>query len=147
MAQSLSRILVHATFSTKHRQPLIAKEHEPKLHAYIAGVFNNLKSPCIMVGGVADHVHALFILSRTASIADTLQTVKQESSEWMKSVERDFYWQGGYGAFSIGESGVPAVKKYIASQPRHHEKLSYQDELRTLLKKYNVQYDQRYIWD
>jgi len=147
MGQSLSRILVHATFSTKHRQPLITEPIEAKLHAYVAGIFNNVNSPCIAAGGAPDHIHALFVLSRTASIADTLETVKHESSKWMKTHERRFFWQNGYGAFSIGESGVDGVKKYIAKQKAHHAKLSYQDELRALLKKYNVEYDEQYVWD
>ena len=150
MAQSLSSILIHLIFSTKQREPFIKPEIEPELHAYLAAVFHECKSPSLLVGGAEDHIHALFTLSRTASIADVAQEVKKSSSKWIKTKGRElrnFQWQAGYGAFSIGQSNVKAVRKYIANQKEHHSHRTFQDEYRALLKKYNVQYDERYVWD
>jgi putative transposase len=148
MSQSLAKVLIHLVFSTKNRQPLIPAEIEPALHAYIAGTFEELQCTAILVGGTSDHIHALFALSKSAALKDVVQQVKQGSSVWMKDKgHRDFYWQSGYGAFSIGESGVAALKTYIRDQKKHHRKLSFQDELRALLRKYNIPFDERYLWD
>ncbi len=106
MPQSLSKVLVHLIFSTKHREPLIRQEIRPRLHAYIVGILDNLKSPSLQTGGVADHVHSLVLLHRTISQAALIEEVKKSSSKWMKADGGlpEFTWQAGYGAFSIGES-------------------------------------------
>ena len=117
MPQSLARILVHLVFSTKNRAPLITPGIEPELHAYLATAFRSCDSPAVLVGGAADHVHVLCSLSKNWSVAHLLKEVKEDSSKWIKTKGapfRGFYWQGGYGAFSIGESGVAALKRYIA---------------------------------
>jgi REP element-mobilizing transposase RayT len=150
MAQSLSSILIHLVFSTKLREPLIDSEIEPQLHAYLAVVFRECKSPSLLVGGTSDHVHALFALSRTATVADVVEEVKKSSSKWMKTkgkALRGFQWQAGYGAFSIGQSSVADLKRYIANQKEHHRRHSFIDEYRALLEKYNVKFDERYLWD
>ena len=107
MPQSLSRILVHLIFSTKHREPLIAPIIRPRLRACLVGILNNLKSPSLQTGGVSDHVHVLCALSRTISPADLLEEVKKSSSKWMKADGGvpGFSWQAGYGAFSVGVAG------------------------------------------
>ncbi len=149
MPQSLSRVLIHLVFSTKHREPLIAPDVQPQLHGYIVGILENLQSPSIQTGGVADHVHILFALHRTASQSQIVEAVKTGSSKWMKSDAgvANFAWQAGYGAFSIGESQVDAVVQYIRNQEEHHRKITFQDEYRKFLEKYQIPYDEKYVWD
>ncbi|HEV3142471.1 MAG TPA: IS200/IS605 family transposase, partial [Gemmataceae bacterium] len=143
MPQSLSAIYVHLIFSTKNRAPLIRPEIEDALHKYYAGILRNLDSPLICAGGTTDHIHILLRLGRKMSIADLVEETKSSSSKWIrtKGVEyRDFYWQNGYGAFSIGQSGVPGVKSYIGKQKEHHRKKSFQEEFRQFLKRYEIEY-------
>jgi REP element-mobilizing transposase RayT len=150
MAQSLSSILIHLVFSTKLREPFITSEIEPELHAYTAAVFRECKSPSLLIGGTQDHIHALFILSRTRTLADIVEKVKTNSSKWIKTKGhefRDFHWQAGYGAFSVSQSSVERVRRYITNQREHHRRRTFQDECRALLKKYDIEYDERYVWD
>ena len=149
MPQPLSKVLVHLIFNTKHRQAFIHEAVRPCLHAYIVGILESLKSPSLQTGGVADHVHSLFILSRTISQAEVVEEVKKGSSKWMKAegAVPEFSWQAGYGAFSVGESQVASVIHYIQNQEQHHQKISFQDEFRKLLERYRIPYDERYVWD
>jgi len=149
MPQSLSKVLVHLIFSTKRREPFIQPEIRPRLHAYLVGILDNLKSPSLQTGGVADHVHVLCVLGRTISQADLLEEVKKSSSKWMKAEGGvpGFSWQAGYGAFSVGESQSDTVIRYIQKQEEHHRKVTFQEEFRKFLEKYNVAYDERYVWD
>lgn len=149
MPQSLSRVLVHLVFSTKHREPMISQEVRSRLHAYMVGILDNLKSPSLQTGGVEDHIHILCALGRTISQAELVEEVKKSSSKWMKAEGGvpHFSWQAGYGAFSIGESQVDTVIRYIRNQEEHHSKVTYQDEYRRFLERYKVVYDERYVWD
>jgi REP element-mobilizing transposase RayT len=116
----------------------------------MATVFRSLDCPSLAIGGTADHIHALFRLSRTKTVADIVEEVKVATSKWLKTkgpTLRYFHWQNGYGAFSIGESGVNALRRYIAAQEEHHRRLTFQDEFRAILKKYRILYDERYVWD
>jgi REP element-mobilizing transposase RayT len=150
MPQSLASVLVHLIFSTKHRQPLILSEIEPELYPYLATVFRGLDSPILALNGTADHLHVLFRLGRKVSLAEVVEVIKTSSSKWIKTkgpAYKEFYWQNGYRAFSIGESGVAALKQYIAKQKDHHQKTTFQEEYRAFLAKYRVEYDERYVWD
>ncbi|MCK6554653.1 transposase [Candidatus Binatia bacterium] len=148
MAQSLEKILVHLIFSTKNREPIIPAATRPELHAYIVGILANHTCPALQVGGAADHVHVLFSLARTATVAGVVEEVKKSTSKWMKRPGlQGFTWQAGYGAFSVGESQVAAVVRYIQKQEQHHRRLTFQDELRKLLDRYRIAYDERYVWD
>jgi REP element-mobilizing transposase RayT len=150
MPQSLASVLVHLVFSTKHRQPLIGPDVEGALHAYLATVLREMDSPAIAINGTEDHVHILFRLSRKMALAEVVEEVKKRSSKWIKTkgpAYGEFYWQSGYGAFSIGESGVEGLKRYIAGQKEHHRVKSFQDEFRAFLAKYQIEYDERYVWD
>jgi putative transposase len=148
MPQSLSRVLVHLVFSTKNREPFIAPEHRSRTFAYLAGTLNAIDCPAVTVGGVADHVHLLFVLARTRALSKAVEEVKKESSKWAKAaVHAGFYWQTGYGAFSVSPSNVPRVVEYIANQEAHHRELTFQDELRELLRRHGVEWDERYVWD
>lgn len=151
MPQSLAQVYLHVVFSTKSRRPFLQDPHLRRdLHAYLAGTCKNLQSPAIVIGGVEDHVHVLCRLARTLSIADLVRELKRESSKWVKGHSphvRAFGWQDGYGAFSISPSHVAALKNYINRQEQHHRRESFQDEFRRLLKKYGVEFDEKYVWD
>lgn len=150
MSQSLSKICTHIVFSTKYRQPLINERIEEELWSYLGGVCNALECVCIKVGGYVDHVHILCVLSRKITAMKLLQTLKQNSSKWIKTkgIEyKDFYWQNGYAIFSVNPYELDIVVRYIANQKAHHEKKDFKIELRGFLKKYNVEYDERYVWD
>jgi putative transposase len=149
MAQTLTRLLVHTIFSTRNRANLIKPDLEPDLHAYMGGICRNLDSPLLAAGGTANHVHLLISVSKNISLADLLRDVKKDSSRWTKSNGSDFgdfAWQEGYGAFTIGESQVEDLKNYLARQKEHHQTVSYEDEFLAFLKKYNMPYDDRYMW-
>ncbi len=147
MPQSLINILVHIVFSTKDRRLLIPTEIEPQLYAYISGIIKNNKGRMIIAGGMADHIHILVSIGRI-DISELIGDIKRESSKWMKeNGVKDFYWQRGYGAFSIGQSQVPDVSRYIRYQKEHHSKQDFQDEFRGLCRKYVVDIDERYCWD
>jgi REP element-mobilizing transposase RayT len=151
MSQSLCQVYLHIVFSTKSRARILQNpDLRSKTHAYLAGTCRNLNSPSIIVGGVEDHVHLLCRLGKTLSISELVRELKRESSKWLKEQSPDlaaFYWQNGYGAFSISPAHVEPLRKYIANQERHHKKESFQDEFRRLLAKYGIEYDERYIWE
>lgn len=150
MPQSLSSILIHLIFSTKNRELFITPAIESELHPYMASIFRSLKSPSLTIGGTDDHVHILFSLGRVIRIADLVEEVKTDSSKWIKTRGpefRNFHWQKGYGGFSIGQSQVPELKRYIARQRIHHQRVTFQDEYRKFLKSYGIDYDERYVWD
>ena len=148
MPQSLSKILVHLIFSTKHREPTINDAVRSPLHAYLVGILDNLNCPSLQTGGTNDHVHILFALGRTITVSDVVEEVKKGSSKWMKTQDvPTFTWQAGYGAFSVGESQAATVVRYIQRQEEHHRHLSFQDEFRRFLEKYHVAFDERYVWD
>ena len=150
MPQSLSRILIHLVFSTKNREPVITPEIRTELHPYLAGTLDKIDCPSLRVGGVADHVHLFFGLARTRSIAEVVETVKTSSSKWIKTMDANlsaFHWQSGYGAFSVSQSDADSVVAYIRNQAQHHRKMTFQDEYRRLLEKYQVGYDEKYVWD
>ena len=150
MPQSLAVVLIHLVYSTKNRQPFLTPEIDPELYAYQGAIFREMDCPALIINGTADHVHALFSLARTRTICDLVEEVKKRSSKWLKTKEAalaTFQWQAGYGAFSIGQSGVPALRQYIANQKEHHRLQSFQDEFRAVLNKYQIEYDERYVWD
>jgi len=151
MSQSLSQVYLHIVFSTKNRIPFLQdKSVRQDLHSYMAGTCRNLESPSIIVGGVADHVHVLCRLAKTLTVSDLIRELKRESSKWTKEQSTDlanFYWQNGYGAFSISPSHVEALTTYIANQEEHHKTETFQDEFRRLLAKYHIEYDEKYVWD
>ncbi len=151
MAQSLAKILIHTVFSTKERRPFLRDRNlRHELHSYLGGILCELDCQPIIVGGVEDHVHVLCALSRTIQPAEMIKELKRGSSLWIKtkSVDtQDFSWQSGYGMFSIGFSQIESVRSYIRGQEEHHRTVSFQDEFRTLLKRYEIEFDERYVWD
>jgi putative transposase len=150
VSQSLVKNLVHLVYSTKHRESLIPKEHQAALFAYQAGIFKEWESPALIIGGTEDHVHALFVLSKNYPLKKIVEEVKKGSSKWMKfdgPHNRLFSWQNGYAAFSVSQSNMEAVQKYIEDQEEHHFKVTFQDELRALFKRHGIEFDERYVWD
>jgi putative transposase len=150
MSQSLAKNLLHLVFSTKHRALWTPSTVRERLYAYQAGIFKEWESPALMIGGVEDHVHALFVLSKNHPLKKIVEEVKKGSSKWMKregTGNVDFYWQNGYAAFSVSASNEGAVKLYIQNQEEHHRKMSFQDELRALLGRHQIEFDEQYVWD
>jgi REP element-mobilizing transposase RayT len=148
MPQSLVKILVHVVFSTKDRMNLIAPEIEDGLYGYISGIIKNNNSRLIIAGGTVNHIHLLISLGKKIDIGELVGDIKRDSSKWMKEQGvAKFYWQKGYGAFSIGQSRVKAVVVYIKNQKTHHAKQDYKEEFRELLTKYEIDFDERYVWD
>ncbi len=150
MPQSLARVLVHLVFSTKHRVPVLVPEIRIELHPYLATVLTNDGCFSLQIGGVEDHVHLLFALSRTRTIAEVVENVKTSSSKWLKTKSpalAEFHWQNGYGAFSVSRSLTDDVIDYIRRQEEHHKSRTFQDEFRRLLERHEIEYDERYVWD
>ncbi|MGE0610442.1 MAG: IS200/IS605 family transposase [Pirellulales bacterium] len=151
MSQSLTRIFVHIVYSTKERKRFLIDEgFRQRVHAYLAGICQNLDCPAIIVGGVEDHVHVLCRFGKTIEVARLIRELKRESSKWIKREQPRlgaFQWQAGYGAFSISPGHVENLNTYIAHQVEHHRSESFQDEFRRLCKKYGVDLDERYAWD
>ena len=149
MAHTYTSLLIHVTFSTSGRTPLLTDAIRLDVHAYLGGILRELDAIPIAVGGTADHVHMLIRLPANLALADCLRILKANSSRWVKqrwSQQRKFAWQGGYGAFSVSESRRAAVIRYIRDQPQHHQRISFQDEFLALLKNHRVEFDERYIW-
>ena len=148
MPQSLANILIHIIWSTKGRRPLISDHVRAGLHGYMAGVLKNLESPALIINSVTDHVHILCQLSKNVATCKLLEEVKKSSSRWMKEQGvLDFAWQNGYGVFSVSQSNVGAVRKYIESQAEHHKKRDFKAEFREFCKRHDVAIDERYVWD
>lgn len=150
MGQSLVKNYVHIVFSTKYRQQLIYPPVEEELHSYIGGICNKLECHVVIVGGYTDHIHILCMLSKKIALMKLMEELKSHSSKWIKSkgVEyENFYWQDGYGAFSVKPSEINTVIAYIRNQHQHHSKKNFQNEFRSYLKKFNVEYSEQYVWD
>ena len=148
MAQSLARNVIHLIFSTKDREPLIAPEMREGLFAYMAGTLRGIDCPAIEVGGVSDHVHLLFVLAKTLALSKAVEEVKKSSSIWAKRHGAPrFYWQNGYGGFSVSASNEAKVAVYVADQERHHRTKAFKSEFRQFLQKHRIVWDERYVWD
>lgn len=150
MPQSLSQVILHIVFSTKERRPWLDPQIRPRMHAYLATVCRDCGCEAYRVGGAADHVHLAARLVRTISQAELLEEIKKTSSAWMKrqgGQYAGFFWQGGYGAFSIGWSQLKELIGYIDRQEQHHRTQTFQQEYRDLLTEYHVEFDERYVWD
>ena len=151
MSQSLAQIYLHVVFSTKNRAALIrGSDLCGKLHGYLSGACANLECPAVIVGGTDDHVHLLCHQSKNVAAADLVRDIKRASSMWIKEAAPRlamFQWRQGYGVFSISPAHVQSLTQYIQGQDEHHRQVSFQDELRTLCRKYGVELDERYAWD
>lgn len=151
MPQSLSAVYIHLVYSTKDRRPFLRdKMLCEAMHSYLGGISKQLECPPIRVGGVEDHVHILARFGRTITQADWVKELKRASNLWIKDHGKeyaDFQWQGGYADFSVSVSNLNQVKDYIEKQEEHHRKLTFQDELRAMFRKHEIEFDERYVWD
>ena len=150
MPQSLCKNFVHLIFSTKNREPFLKEDIRSEMYSYLGGILRSWDSPSITIGGIQDHIHILFLLSKNHALKKIVEEAKSSSSKWMKTKGTkfsNFYWQNGYGAFSVSQSNVESVRTYIAKQEEHHRRVSFQEEFREFLKRYEVDYDERYVWD
>ncbi len=149
MAQSLSKIYIHLIFHIKTTSQQISVEDLDRVHSYIGELVNTTGCTVIQVGGVKDHVHILFLLSKNESISHIVEEIKRNSSRWIKSIGKRydrFEWQGGYAAFSVSQSVVDKTLQYIKSQKEHHERHTFQDEYKEFLHLYGISYDERYLF-
>ena len=151
MPQSLSAVYIHLVFSTKDRRPWLRDEAIRRdLHSYLGGVSKQLDCPTILVGGVEEHVHVLARFGRSITQAEWVKELKRISNAWVKGQGRDFEdfaWQAGYADFSVSQSKLDEVKEYIAGQEEHHRKVEFQEEFRALLRRHEIEWDERYVWD
>ena len=148
MSQSLSKNYIHLTFSTKYRKDSIRKEDLPEMFSYISGILKNIDCPSIIVGGITNHIHVLCVLNKNIALTKMVEEIKKSSSKWIKGkgiYYHCFAWQEGYGAFSVSQSKVDVVTRYIGRHEEHHKKISFEDELKIFLKEYGVEYNEQYL--
>ena len=149
MGQTLVNNYVHLVFSTYKREPFLDSEIRPEVFRYIGGLIHAANSHCIEVGGYTDHIHILFLLSKKHTLVETVKKIKGNSSRWIKirwPHKKDFAWQAGYGAFSVGKRGVDSVIKYIKNQEAYHLQQSYQKEYLHLLAESGIEFNERQLW-
>lgn len=150
MPQTWTALHYHLVFSTKHREPTITNDIQPRLCSYFGGLIRAEGGQLLAVGGMPDHIHLLARLNQRQALADVMRIVKSNSSKWIHETfpaALRFAWQTGYGAFTVGLSRLPTVKQYIANQEKHHESQSYQDEFRSFLIQHEIEFDERYLRD
>jgi REP-associated tyrosine transposase len=146
--QSLSNVTIHIIFSTRDRIDFLDDNIRIKTQAYIATILRDMKSFVHRVGGTENHIHIACTLPRTLSQSDFLNKLKSTSSKWLKSQGiKDFYWQSGFGVFSVSQSHIDLLIQYIDNQMKHHKTKSFKDEFRDFLHKYRIKYDEQYVWD
>jgi putative transposase len=143
--------ILHLIFSTKNREPLLVNQrHSPTPALLHGGILRQWDSPAILMNSVADHIHILFCLSKNHALKKVVEVVKKGSSKWIKTQGPElakFFWQAGYGSFSVSQSSVRGARGYIERQEAHHRKVGYQDEFRSFLERYEIDYNERYVWD
>ncbi|QEL14383.1 IS200/IS605 family transposase [Limnoglobus roseus] len=150
MPQTFTSLHYHIVFSTKHREPIITPDFQPRLYEYLGGIVRSQGGELVAAGGMPDHIHILVRLNQQHAVADVMRVLKANSSGWVHetfAARNSFAWQTGYGAFTAGLSTMSRVKAYIANQAEHHKRVTFQDELRSFLKKHEIEYDERYLWD
>lgn len=141
MSQTYTRLLYHVVFSTKERRPLLT----PEIHSYMGGIIKRLGGVPFNIGGVADHAHLLTSIPATIAVSDFMRDLKAGSSKWMRQRDPEFEWQRGFAAFTVNQSIVPDVDRYIAKQEEHHAKQDFTGELKRLLELNQVEFDERYL--
>ena len=150
MSSTLTNLVYHIVFSTKHRDPLIQPVFQKRLYSYIGGISRDEGAVLMEAGGMPDHIHLLVRLKPVHSVAGFLKIVKSKSSKWVndeKLSPTKFHWQAGYGAFTVSASQIPTVTKYIQNQEQHHRRKTFQDEFLDLLNRHEIEYDEKYLWE
>ncbi len=150
MSQSLSKLYVHAVFHIKYNSPEIRRQDKDELYAYMGSIIKDNQAVPIIINGVENHVHILFVLSKNVALAKMMEEIKRHSSRWIKTKGNyysQFAWQGGYGGFSVSPSLHDKTKRYIRNQEEHHGKRTFKEEYLMFLKEYGIGYDERYLWE
>jgi REP element-mobilizing transposase RayT len=150
MAHTYTQLLYHIVFSTKERRPWLRSELRARLHRYPGGAIRKEGGVAIVVGGVEDHIHIFVRLRQDKSLSDIVRNIKANSPGWLHrnfSDLKDFAWQRGYSAFTVSHSQGEKVKRYVANQEKHHRKQSLQDELREMLRRHGVEFEEEHLWD
>ena len=150
MAGTFSQIYIQVVFAVKGRENLISKQWKDELHKYIAGIIKGKEQKPIIVNGMPDHIHAFIGLRPSMAVSDLVRDVKNNSSNFInekKLVKGKFSWQEGYGAFSYAHSQIETVYNYILNQEQHHKKKTFREEYIDFLKKFEVEYDERYLFE
>ncbi len=147
MPRTYTNLLFHIVFSTKERFPFITNEYRRRLYEYIGGTIRGLGGICIEIGGVADHIHMIVRLRPNYDVSKFLQDLKPSVTRWARdNIHPKFEWQDGFGAFTIGESQVPGVRRYIQNQEEHHRKKLFDEEFKDLLEQAGIEFDERFLW-
>lgn len=150
MAHTFTHLLTHIVFSTKDRAAFLDDDLKPRLFAYMAGIIRELGGQVILINGPTDHVHILTTIPARLALSDFLRDLKANSSGWVHREfpsRHDFAWQTGYGAFAVSHSNLESVKEYIRNQEEHHRKLTFKEEFETFLKRHEIEYNERYLWE
>ncbi len=150
MADTFSQIYIHLVFSVKGRQNVIHKTWREELFKYVSGIINGRDQKLFAIGGMPDHIHILISLRPNCMVSELVNSVKTNSSKWINSrgfVKGKFCWQEGYGAFSYGQSQLDLVIKYINNQEQHHLRKSFKEEYFELLQRFNVKFEEKYLFD
>lgn len=147
MPHTYTNLLYHVVFSTKERLPFIKNDIKPRLYEYIGGTIRGIGGICLEIGGVTDHVHLLVKLKPTLDVSKFLQDLKPNVTNWARrEIQPKFEWQNGYGAFTVGESQIESVRRYIQNQEAHHKKVDFEEEFKDLLRKAGIEFDEKYLW-
>ncbi len=149
MPHTYSNLWLHLVFGTKDRRALIVEEWRQRLHEYLGGIVRGMDAAALEINGIEDHVHMLVKIKPVHRIDYFLRDLKADSSGWVhkQGLSALFSWQRGYAAFSVSESQIGNVRRYIANQEEHHRKVTFEDELKALLKAHNVEFDEKYLWE
>ena len=148
MSQSFANLLYHLIFSTKDRRPIITLDYQPRLYDYIGGIIRELGGVSLGINGIEDHVHVVTKLRPDKALSDVLRVLKCNASGWMHDVFpslAEFSWQRGYAAFTVSQSNVEEVRRYVAGQKERHEKISFREEFIGFLKENHIEYDERFV--
>jgi REP element-mobilizing transposase RayT len=150
MASTLTNLLYHIVFSTKSREPVITATIRANLHKYIGGIIRGEEGILLEIGGMPDHIHFVIRLKSIHSVATMVKTIKSKSSKWLNVQPKRpgrFEWQRGYAAFTVSASQLEKVRRYVRNQEQHHRRATFQEELRALLERHGIEYEERYLWD
>ena len=146
MADTYTNLLVHIVFSTKNREPLITPTLRPEMEKYLGGILRNEGSALLEIGTMPDHVHLLVKLRPDASVSESVRVLKANSSKWANDRFPGFAWQNGYGAFSVSESQIEAIRGYLRRQEEHHRGVTFQQEYVAFLQRHGIEFQEAYVW-
>ena len=145
-----TKLAYHIVFGTKRREKIITLQLQSRLYRYIGGIISNLKGIPVEINGMPEHIHILTYVHPTLAISDFLRIIKSNSSKWVNELSDynyNFNWASKYGAFTVSESQIENIRKYIREQEQHHAKMSWEEEFVNLLREHGIEYDEKYLWE